>query len=327
MKTNGELNYLAQKHGWKAETLTRARINRMPADESDWHSRFNADEFTRAWGEDQAKAENKKNTEAAKSQRIWKNEATNEETEESIREVQEFVAAYPQFRADFVPNREALISFLRSKTLSCVKANLVAAFEDLASKGFLLLNPSAIGIGEESEISGGRVVRHPELYKLLAPAPTEAQKAKLEQGKMSAAEWKEAHKEDFKPTQASPSFFRALEQAIATFRLSNPTYIPTEENQEKMETFLKANDLQMNPQGLQAAFSYLTSRGELELNKSGVIEGTVTRYTNLGGSQPGFPPKSDKYSFQKKISSLSSSEYLERINNDPEFRQAVNALG
>ena len=130
-----------------------------------------------------------------------------------------------------------------------------------------------------------------------------------------------------KPTQASPSFFRGLEQAIATFRLSNPTYLPTEENQAKMEKFLKANGLQMNPQGLQAAFSYLTSRGELELNESGVIEGTVTRYTNLGGSAPGFPPKSDKYSFQNKINSLSASEFQQRLNDDPQFREAVNALG
>ena len=333
MKTKAELEHLIlTKHLATAESLTQREltareIHLMSEPVYAWHEQNNRANVAKALDAPRLKAANVKNAEAAKSQRIWKNEATNEETEESIREVQKFVAAYPQFRADFVPNREALISFLRERNLPCVKANLVAAFEDLASKGFLLLNPSAIGIGEESEISGGRVVRHPELYKLLAPAPTEAQKAKLEQGKMSAAEWKEAHKEDFKPTQASPSFFRALEQAIATFRLSNPTYIPTEENQEKMETFLKANDLQMNPQGLQAAFSYLTSRGELELNKSGVIEGTVTRYTNLGGSQPGFPPKSDKYSFQKKISSLSSSEYRERINNDPEFRQAVNALG
>jgi hypothetical protein len=244
MKTVGELKYLAERNGWKVGPLTYNQVQRMSSDEIDFHSKLNKEEFEKALDAPRVKAENAKNLEAAKSQRMWKNEATNEETEESVNEVQRFVAAYPQFRADFVPNREALISFLREKNLPCVKANLVTAFEDLASKGLLVLNPSALGIGTESEISGQRVVRHPELFRLLAPAPTEAQKAKLEQGKMSAKEWKEAHKEDFKPTQASPSFFRALEQAIATFRLSNPTYIPTEENKGKMEKFLKANGLQ-----------------------------------------------------------------------------------
>jgi len=333
VKTKAELEHfiltknLATAESLNKRELTAREIQLMPEPVYSWHQQNNLKNVEAALDAPRIQAENKKNSADARSMRIWADKATEEEIQESISEVAKFCQRYPQFVGSYVPNREALISWLREKNLSCVKANLVRAFEDLGSKGRLVLNPSAVGLGTETEISGQRVVRHPELYKLLAPAPTEGQRAKLEQGKMSAAEWKEAHKEDFKSTQASPSFFRALERAIATFRLSNPTYLPTEENREKMDNFLKANRLQMNPQGLQAAFSYLTSRGELELNESGVIEGTVTRYTNLGGSAPGFPPKSDKYSFQKKISSLSSTEYLERINNDPAFREAVNSLG
>ena len=117
---------------------------------------------------------------------------------------------------------------------------------------------------------------------------------------MSAAEWKETHKEDFRETRLSDFQQRSWDQAIATFKLSNPTYIPNDSNRGKMLAFITKNGLQLNPQGLQAAFTFLTSRGELELNESNVIEGHATRYTDLGGSEPGFPPKSDKYSFQKK---------------------------
>ena len=58
MKTFGELNYLAQKYGWRKEPLSRAKINRMTADESAWNSLVQPEEFNRAWNEDKVKAEN-----------------------------------------------------------------------------------------------------------------------------------------------------------------------------------------------------------------------------------------------------------------------------
>ena len=319
MKTNGELSYLAQKYGWKAETLTRARINRMPADESDWHSRFNADEFTRAWGEDQAKAENKKNTEAAKSQRIWKNEATNEETEESIREVQEFVAAYPQFRADFVPNREALISFLRSKTLSCVKANLVAAFEDLASKGFLLLNPSAIGIGEESEISGGRVVRHPELYKLLAPAPAEKDRLKLAEQKMSADEYRKQHPEAFRDPRVYAEAAEKIKREINSFRSFHPEYLLTEENSKHLQAYISKRKLPFNRESLEAAYGELVRQGYIEINHETVVSSGGTKLVDFGG-RPG------RANLSREINRMSAAEYAEFIANPTNRRSIDEAL-
>src|SRR6266403_2358820 len=159
MRTKAELEHfiltkrLATTESLSQRELTAREIHLMSEPVFAWHEQNNRANVEKALDAPRIKAANVKNAEAAKSQRIWKNEATNEETEESVREVQKFVAVYPQFRADFVPNREALISFLRERNLSCVKANLVTAFEALASKGLLVLNPSAIGIGTETEIS------------------------------------------------------------------------------------------------------------------------------------------------------------------------------
>src|SRR5437879_5148138 len=164
MKTVNELNFLAERYGWKVDPLTHGQIQRMSSDEADFHSKLNKEEFEKALDAPRIKAENKKNAEGAKAQRTWGDAASEEETQEAIQEVAIFCRAYPQFVGSYIPNREALISWLREKNLACTARNLVYAFDDLASKGFLVLNPSALGLGTESEISGQRVVRHPELY-------------------------------------------------------------------------------------------------------------------------------------------------------------------
>lgn len=344
MRTKAELEHfistkgLATAESLTQRELTESEIRRMPEAVYAWHEQNNRANVEKALDAPRVKAENRKNAENAKTTRFWKDEATKEEGEQAIQETLKFHGAYPQFRGDYVPNRYAMRDWLREKSLPWTFENLVSAFEDLTMKGQIVLDPSALGIGTESEIFGHRLKTHPQLSRLLEPAPTEEQKAKLAERRMSAAEWKEAHKEDFRQTRLSDFQLRSWDQAIATFLLSNPTYIANDSNRAKILEFIKNNHklqlpngkvlaLSINPQGLQTAFDELSSRGELELNESRVIEGQATRYTNLGGSEPGFPPKSDKYSFQRKIQTMSSSEYLDRINNDPAFREAVNALG
>jgi len=111
-KTLGELNYLAEKYDWQKGPLTRAKINRMTADESAWHSIVNGEELNRAWNEDKVNAESKRATEAAATEQYW-NEGR--ATEQSIKEVQRFIARFPQFRGDNIGNREALINFLKER--------------------------------------------------------------------------------------------------------------------------------------------------------------------------------------------------------------------
>src|SRR5882724_3445194 len=98
MKTPSELKYLSEKYGWKIEPLTHALIVRMTADESDFHARFNAKEFNRAWNDPKTKAENRSNAEMSKTQRMWNDQATPEETNTALDEVQIFCRVFPQFR-------------------------------------------------------------------------------------------------------------------------------------------------------------------------------------------------------------------------------------
>jgi len=72
-----------------------------------------------------------------------------------------------------------------------------------------------------------------------------------------------------------------------------------------------------NPQGLQAAFDAL--KDKLEINENARQTAQVVRYADLGGSERGFPARSNKYSFQRKIDSMSSQVYLRRVNEDPQF--------
>jgi len=318
MKTNGELSYLAQKYGWKAETLTRARINRMTADESDWHSRFNADEFTRAWGEDQAKAENKKNSADAKSARIWADKATEEEIQESISEVAKFCQRYPQFVGSYVPNREAVISWLRTRNLPCVKANLVTAFEDLASKGLLVLNPSALGLGTETEISGGRVVRHPELYKLLAPAPAEKDRLKLAEQKMSADEYRKQHPEAFRDPRVYAEAAEKIKREINSFRSFHPEYLLTEENSKHLQAYISKRKLPFNRESLEAAYGELVREGYIEINHETVVSSGGTKLVNFGG-RPG------RANLSHDINRMTAVEYARWLEN-PANRRLVDDL-
>jgi len=283
-----------------------------------WHEQNNRANVEKALDAPRIKAANVKNAEAAKSQRIWKNEATNEETEESVREVQKFVAVYPQFRADFVPNREALISFLREKNLSCVKANLVTAFEALASKGLLVLNPSAIGIGTETEISGARVVRHPELYRLLAPAPTEAQKAKLEQGKMSADEYRKQHPEAFRDPQVYADTAEKIKREINSFRSFHPEYKLTEENSKHLQAYISKRKLPFNRESLEAAYSELVREGYIETNPEAVVSSGGTKLIDYGG-RPG------RANLSHEINRMSAAEYTRWLEN-PANRRLVDDL-
>src|SRR5260370_35784486 len=92
-------------NGWKIEPLTFVRINRMTADEAAFHEKRNKVEFERALNEPKVRAENKANLEASKTQRMWADQATPEETQAALDEVQIFCHVFPQFRGDYVPNR------------------------------------------------------------------------------------------------------------------------------------------------------------------------------------------------------------------------------
>jgi len=324
VKTKAELeHFILTKHLATAESLTNreltaGEIQLMPEPVYSWHQQNNLKNVEAALDAPRIQAGNKKNAVDAKSSRIWADKATEEEIQESISEVAKFCQRYPQFVGSYVPNREALISFLRERNLPCVKANLVTAFEDLASKGLLVLNPSAIGIGMESEISGYRVVRHPELYKLLAPAPTEGQRAKLEQGKMSADEYRKQHPEAFRDPQVYADTAEKIKREINSFRSFHPEYKLTEENSKHLQAYISKRKLPFNRESLEAAYSELVREGYIETNPEAVVSSGGTKLIDYGG-RPG------RANLSHEINRMSAAEYTRWLEN-PANRRLVDDL-
>jgi hypothetical protein len=322
MKTLNELNHDADVYGWKTGPLTFAKIQRMTADEADWQSRVNAEEFSRAYSEKRTESENKRNAEASKAGRMWADQATPEETQAALAEVTAFCQAYPQFIGRHVPNREALIAWLREQNLPVTFANLVAAYQSLGADGKILVNPSAIGVGTEEEIGGSRLKHHPELWRLLEPAPNAEQKSKIAEQKMSSKEYREAHKEDWREDRIPARQQQSWSKAIEFFKQSRVDYKATEENRKKILGFIFANGLQVNPQGLESAYRALKARGDLELNEGAVQEGQALRYTDFG-EQPRGLQLPEKESLAYKIKSMSAKEYQDWLQN-PANRRAVD---
>jgi len=322
MKPRTEVQAIAERNGWKVGPLTIAAINRMSSLEVEFHEKFNTAEFNRALNEPKAIAESKATAEAEKTKRLWTDQATPEDTESALEEVAIFCQAFPQFVGSHLPNREALVEWLRMRNLPVTARNLVTAFQALGADGKLLLNPSAIGVGTETEISGARLKNHPKLWVLLEPAQTIEAKERQEMDQMSASDWRQAHPEAFRENRVHPLQQRAWRQAIDTFRLSNPTYTVCDANRVKMLDFITANGLQINVQGLQAAFNALKARGELELQESAQIEGQAVRHTDFGDRERGLQLP-EKPSLAWKINSLSAAEYARWIAN-PANREAVD---
>ncbi len=144
---------------------------------------------------------------------------------------------------------------------------------------------------------------------------------------MSATEYREAHKEDWRETRISDLQQRSWNQAIEFFKHSRPDYRGTESNRQKLIGFITANGLQVNPQGLEAAYKYLKSKNELELNEGAVQGGQTLRYTNLAGTggdvRNGFVGRDTNLA--AKITSMSADEYSRWLQS-PSNRKAADAL-
>jgi hypothetical protein len=327
-KTNGELEFLASKYGWdKKAKLTHARIQRMTADEADYQSRFNVEEFNRAWNEKETEAENKRNAEVAQVRRMWEqDEATQEETETAVKEAKEFTAAHPQYIV-CDENARTLLAWLKERKLLPTAQNWAAAFQAVGAQGRILVNPSALGIGTDTEVGGARLKHHPELSRLLEQAPNAEQKAKIAEQKMGSKEYRELHKEDFREDRISTRQRESWNKAIAFCLQSHPEIKSSDANVKLIGEAVLSSGMQMNPQGLAAAINMLKSKNSLELNEGAVQEGQALRYTNLANTgadvRNGFV--ANDTNLAAKIAKMSSAEYNDWLRS-PSNRKAADAL-
>jgi len=357
VRTKAELEYLITKKSLAApESLTQrelseSEIRRMPEPVYEWHLQNNAKNVEAALNAPKIQAENKRNAATATAQRFWNNRAPEEDVKQAQKATALFKEKYPQVRFDYTPNIEALNTWLRAKNLLITFPNLVQAFETLTQEGKLLLDPSALGISNEDEVSGHRLKTHPSLYKLLEPVPTaeelENRRKKnkynltAEEKEMSAKQYREAHKEDWRETSISARHQQDWDKAIGFFLQAHPEFARTESNRKKVLQFIvtngglevpkqgpeAANGLQINPQGLEAAFQALKLKGELELNEGAVQQGQVVGYTNLAGTEidarSGFV--ANDTNLTAKINKMSAKEYSVWLQS-PSNRKAANEI-
>ena len=320
-KTAGELKVIAEQRGWKPKKeLTLADVQRMGSLEMQFHELFSPEAMKLAIEEPARKAK-------AAKQRVkdmWDGKLP--ELDSAARKaVETFCEKYPQFIRD-EPNALALCNFTKLNGLDgTLIESYETAFQALAARGELHLNPSALGLGTEERISGHSVKTHPELHLLLRPALTSDQLDKYKSAKMSSAEYLKAHPELTRPTKLPDYVTERISRAYATFKSMEPSFVATDDSIDALIAWMNERGYPYSHNSLLEGFKTLYEQGKIGRRRDAVVHGQVVTMTEYPLEQR-TPPVSDKYSFQKTIDSMGSQEYLDRINKDPQFRAAIDSL-
>ena len=184
-KSRGELEALAARHGWAPRQLNAHDVTAMGADELRYHEVFNSAALEKAFTSQTVDTYNKTVRKNQAANRMWRGEATEEESQAAIDAGDRFAQRYAQFIRT-VPNAQPIVTFMRENNLDATKVeSYVEAFEKLVPLGKIALNPSAIGAGSETEIYD--VSKHRSYHLLL-----QAQRRPSEIDRMSADEFKTA---------------------------------------------------------------------------------------------------------------------------------------
>jgi hypothetical protein len=315
-KTAGELKVLAEKHGWKARELNFADLQRMSSKELNFHEQFNAENLKKAMDEPALKAKARKQALAD----VWTAQDLGEDKYEAIRKAGTmFTDRYPQFIKE-TPNSDAITSYIQTNGLDLTEVHSYeTAFQALAARGELHLNPSALGLGTEERISGHSITSHPKLYLLLRPAPSAEEIERQKTAKMSAAEWKKSRPElqDGLPFVIQQQFFKAA-HSLASFE---PEYVFSDANNAKLIEYVNNNRLQFNLTGLRVAFNAI--KDQLDLNPI-TVQGQVTQLTDYEPREVGQPEAPGK--LRAKVARMSSSEMATFLRENPSARRAIDGV-
>ncbi len=324
-KTIGELEYIGQRYGFKARALSALDVAQMSADELDWHDKFNTDALKAAIAEPETKAAAEREQIEKETARILDGGATPADVAAILKVANKFSKTYPQF-IECTENTSAIVDRLKKNRLLLTFENFVSAFESLAIEGKLILDPSKIGAGTETSVTGYQLKRHLNLPELLKPAPSEAEKERRRVAKLSADQFKKETPE-LQNNELSPRQVFDIGQEINTFLSTNPEYVSSESAKAKMLSYLSENELPITAPALKEAFQFLRLTGEIEVNADTKQTYNATTFVAREGEYPGHPPTPSKYSFRKKLEGLSSDQFRERVRQDKTFRDAIERLG
>lgn len=222
---------------------------------------------------------------------LWQDRYTRDDADAADRAIHDFCQRHPNFKRSIPRNGELLVSELR-------RNNELVTLETL-ERAYQTLRP--MGVFVEKTEEERRVDR------------------------LSADQYRQEHPE-LADHRVPPVILKQAEKALLTFISTHPQYIPCEGNRALMMEWLSEVGLPPTTGNLDSAFTALQSQGLLKVN-SAVVTSGATKLTDFGDTGPrGVPPQSSKYSFRKKIESMSASEYAERCANDPQFKEALDNL-
>ena len=145
----------------------------MSADETLWHEAFNKENWDRAFTLSENGRLNRERMPIWNVRRMWRGEASGEETEKARIAGDQFATRFPQFERS-LPNAELMVAYMRDHDLDATKIeSYVIAYRELTEQGKLTVAPA--------QSADEFLAQHPELIDRRTPPLIAARNAKAEQ--------------------------------------------------------------------------------------------------------------------------------------------------
>jgi len=230
MPSKSELKALGVRRYYQDRALDARAVANLSSDEYLWFQTFFPARIEHAAQIENVKNHNKAAMKQVGAQQFWSkywgttNQAAPAEANRILGELQKFQASFPQFIVSRSENG-VVLQWLRERHLELTYRNLVDSFEANALEGRLHLNPSAIGAGSESEVTGEALTRHHNFHLLIQP-----QQRMSETDRLSADEYlaqnSQLHDKRLPPIvisrnakkEATEKFFEQARASTATAR-------------------------------------------------------------------------------------------------------------
>ena len=187
-----ELEALAVRMGWTKRELSYQELQSMSSAEMRYHQICNKERYDAAFTNEEARKQAARTNAEWERLKKWTGETpVSQEDRAKMREVaNEFQRLYPQYIRN-ESNSRVLWDYMEDSNLDPTNLQgVISAFETLAQKGDIALNPSAIGAGPETSVEGRDLIKHHNFHLLLQP-----QRRVNPEDKLSAKQYLEQHPE------------------------------------------------------------------------------------------------------------------------------------
>jgi hypothetical protein len=305
-----------EKSALEKRAITYKEWQEMSSDLQDWHTLVNPEAVDRALNsraaEKQQEQENERNAAAYDARRFHENKFTKQETEEAITEISKFCGAYPQFNGAIIANRKTLLAKLQAMNAVPVFSSIVAAYEACVLEGSISVNPSVIGAGPETNLTGYGLKNYANIHKILARGDKQ-----IVRPESKADDFLKEHPELVRNDEAETAFMsRHYEKIRTDLKGLRPEWSQTQGNAKILNAWLRDRSLAFNLTNVLAAFDACKSRLEL-----------APIVATAGGMQvidyePA--PQRDLGKLRKKVMGSSAAQYLDFISNDLGAREAID---